>query len=90
MKVVATYRIVYEVAREAEIDDESYEQLRHHESIRDRDDSDERLMPLWLQSNLYETNGEMFNDWRTDRPLPSDFELQYVEVTDAERKGDDQ
>lgn len=83
MKVKATYRIVFEVTRETEIDDGSYAALVEHERIRDRDTSDERLMPLWLESNLYEEDAQVFRDWRTDKPLPRDFEFQYAEVTEA-------
>lgn len=83
MKVNATYRLVFEVTRETEIDDEDYATLREHERIRDRDTSDERLMPLWLEDHLYELDAEVFHDWRTDQPLPSDFEFQYAEVTEA-------
>lgn len=83
MKVKATYQIVFEVTRETEIDDESYAALREHESIRDRDVSPERLMPLWLESNLYEEDAKVFHDWRTDKPLPADFEFQYAEVSEA-------
>ena len=80
MKVKATYRHVFEVTREVEIDEEDYARLRHHEAIRDRDCSDERLMTLLLESSLYEADAEVFRDWRTNEPLPSDFELQYSEV----------
>lgn len=83
MKAKATYQIVFEVTREVEIDDDSYETLRQHELIRDRDTSDERLMPIWLESHLYEEDAEVFRDWRTDKPLPRDFEFQYAEVTEA-------
>lgn len=83
MKVKATYQLVFEVTREVEIDDDSYAALHKHESIRDRDVSPERLMPLWLGSNLYEEGAEVFHDWRTDKPLPADFEFQYAEVTEA-------
>ena len=83
MKVKATYRIVFEVTRETEIDDESYAALVEHERIRDRDTSPERLMPMWLESNLYEEDAAAFRDWRSDKPLPRDFEFQYAEVTEA-------
>lgn len=83
MKVKATYRIMFEVTRETEIDDDSYAALQEHERIRDRDVSPERLMPLWLESRLYEADAEVFHDWRTDKPLPADFEFQYAEVTEA-------
>lgn len=88
MRVKATYQLVFEVTREVEIDDDSYETLREHERIRDRDVSPERLMPLWLEANLYEEDAEVFRDWRTDKPLPADFEFQYAEVTDAEKVGE--
>lgn len=83
MKVKATYRLVFEVTRETEIDDESYAALVEHERIRDRDTSDERLMPMWLESHLYEEDAEVFRDWRTSKPLPADFEFQYADVTEA-------
>lgn len=88
MRVKATYQLVFEVTREVEIDDDSYEALREHERIRDRDVSPERLMPLWLESNLYESDGEVFDDWRTSKPLLADFEFQYAEVTAAEKVGE--
>jgi hypothetical protein len=83
MKVKATYQIVFEVTRETEIDDERYAALEEHERRRDRDVSPERLMPLWLESNLYEEDAKVFRDWRADKPLPADFEFQYAEVTEA-------
>ena len=88
MRVNATYRIVHEVVREVDIDDDDYAALQEHERIRDRDVSPERLMPLWLESNLYESDGELFDDWRMNKPLPADFEFQYVEVVTAEKIGE--
>lgn len=89
MKVKATYQIVFEVTRETEIDDDSYAALVEHERIRERDVSPERLMPLWLECHLYESDAEVFSDWRTDKPLPADFEFNYAEVTEAaEVKGE--
>jgi len=84
VKIKATYQLVFEVTRETEIDDGELELLRHHEAIRDRDDSDERVLPILLERHLYESDAEVFHDWRTDKPLPSDFEFQYAEVTSAE------
>lgn len=84
MRVKATYQLVFEVTRESEVDDEEYEELKRHEAIRDRDDSDERVLPMLLERHLYESDAEVFHDWRTDKPLPSDFEFQYAEVTSAE------
>lgn len=83
MKVRATYRLVFEVTRETEVDDDEYAALREHERIRDRDASSERVMPLLLERNLYGEGAEVFRDWRMDKPLPSDFEFQYVEVMEA-------
>lgn len=83
MKVKATYQIVFEVTRETEIDDDSYAALREHERIRDRDVSPDRLMLLELNSNLYESDAQVFRDWRASEPLPADFEFQYAEATEV-------
>lgn len=85
MKVKATFRHVIEVTRNVEIEDDDYARLVAHEEIRDRDTSDARLLPLYLDSQDIEYLAEVFPDWKTSAPLPSDFELQYTEVTEAER-----
>jgi hypothetical protein len=85
MKVRARFEHVFAVTREVEIDDEDYARLVAHEQIRDRDTSDERVLPLWIDSQDVEFLGAVFPDWKTSAPLPSDFELQYSECTEAER-----
>lgn len=85
MKVKATFRHVFEVTREVEIDDADFARLYEHQRIRDRETSDEYLIPLWLDSQEDEYLADVFSDWKTSAPLPSDFELQYTEVTEAER-----
>jgi hypothetical protein len=85
MKVKATFRHVFEVTREVEIDDEDFARLREHQAIRDLDTSDEYLIPIYIESQDTEFTAEVFSDWKTSAPLPSDFELQWTEVTDAER-----
>lgn len=85
MRVKATFRHVFEVTREVEVDDEDFARLCEHQRNRDRDTSDEYLIPLWLDSQEAEYLADVFPDWKTSAPLPSDFELQYTEVTEAER-----
>lgn len=85
MKVKATFRHVIEVTRDVVIDDEDYQRLVAHEEIRERDTTDERLLPIYLESLDTECMAEVFSDWKLSAPLPSDFELQYTEVTEAER-----
>lgn len=85
MKVKATFRHVFEVTREVEVDDEDYARLARYEKVRERDTSDERLLPLWLDSQEAEYLAEVFADWRISAPLPSDFELQYTEVVESDR-----
>jgi len=85
VRVKATFQHVIQVTREVEVDDEDYARLFAHEEIRDRDTSDERLLPLWIDSQDTEYLADVFPDWKTSAPLPSDFDLQYTEVTEAER-----
>jgi hypothetical protein len=85
MRVKATFRHVFEVTREVEIDDREYADLVRYQANRERDTSDEYLIPLHLNAQEVEYLADVFADWKTSAPLPSDFELQYSEVTEAER-----
>ncbi len=85
MKVKATFRHVFEVTREVEIDDQEYADLVSHQANRDRDTSDDYLLPVYLNTQEDEYLAKVFSDWRTSEPLPADFLLQYTEVTEAER-----
>lgn len=81
MKVKATYRHVFNVTREVEIDPEEFEEWA---SKRYGDGYDAELaIAVWLDEMDTEFHASTFADWRTDKPLPSDFELQYSEVEDV-------
>lgn len=47
---------------------------------------EEDAFTIWLNAEDSEFHAEAFSDWRTDKPLPSDFELQYSEVISAVRE----
>lgn len=85
MRVRATFRHVFEVTRDVEIDDEDFQRLYTHQHNRDRETSDEYLIPLYLDTQETEYLADVFPDWKMSAPLPSDFELQYTEVTEGER-----
>lgn len=85
MRVRATFQHVFQVTREVEIDDEEFARLYKHQENRDRDTSDEYLLPLHLNTQETEYLAEVFPDWKTTAPLPDDFVLQYTDVTEAER-----
>lgn len=85
MRVKATFQHVFQVTREVEIDDDEFARLQKHQANRDRDTSDEYLIPLHLNTCDIEYLDEVFPDWKTTEPLPDDFELLYTDVTEAER-----
>ena len=87
MRVKATYRHVFEVTREVEIDDGDFAAWLTREAIHERSYSDEEdALTIWLNAEETEFHAEVLSDWRTDKPLPSDFELQYSEVISADRE----
>ena len=82
MKVKARFSIALEVTREVEIDDEDFAVWLadpRHASWVDHD----LATAAYLESDD-ELMGGALHDWRTSEPLPSDFEVNYVEVVDAE------
>lgn len=85
MRVKATFLHVFEVTREVEVDDEEFARLYTHQANRERDTSDEYLLPLLLNTQEVEYLADVFPDWKTTAPLPDDFVLQYTDVTEAER-----
>lgn len=85
MRVKATFQHVFQVTREVEVDDEDLARLQKHQANRDRDTSDEYLIPLHLNTREVEYLAEVFPDWKTSAPLPDDFVLQYTDVIEAER-----
>lgn len=84
MKVRATFQHVFEVTREVEVDDEDFARLVRHEEARERPGSDAGRLLLWINSQDEEVIAEAFPDWKTNAPLPSDFELLYSEATEVE------
>lgn len=82
MKVQADYRIVFKATREVDIPEQQFE-----EWARDRYQPGfdrELAIAAWIDNEGDELSSEVFSDWRSDKPLPSDFELQYTEVEDVE------
>lgn len=81
MKVKAKWHHVIAVEREVEVDEESFNYWMHR---RYGEGADRDLaLTVWIENLDSEDIGEIFHDWRTSDPLPSDFELQYSEVIDA-------
>lgn len=85
MKVNAQYRHVFDVTREVEIDREAFDAWVQRELVRGNVcASAEESIEAYLNLEDTEFHAEVFSDWRTSEPLPSDFELQWsavIEVT---------
>lgn len=81
MKVQAKFRMVFNVTREVEIDDEDFEAwaLKHYGSGFDP----ELAITVWIDDMDTDRIAEVFKDFRTNAPLPADFEFQYSECEDA-------
>lgn len=86
MKVRATFQIVFNASREVEIDEDDFQQWagRRYGERYDRD----LAMAAWIEAQDTEFVANVFGDWRTDSPLPRDFELQYVEAADVQSTPD--
>lgn len=81
MKVQAKWNHVFAVTREVEVDEADFQQWaadRYGEKY-DR----ELAIAAWIEQQDTEFIAEVFSDWRTNEPLPSDFELLYSDVMDV-------
>lgn len=89
MKVKATYRLTFEVTREVEVDDADFEVWKSGRmwSLAEHDRS--LALASYLDQADDELTAEVFEDWRADRPLPSDFEFQEYDVVDVELEPQD-
>lgn len=82
MKVKATWHRVIAVTREIEIDEAAFTAWK---SERYGAGADTGLaLTFWIDALDTEEIAEVFHDWKTSEPLPSDFELQYSDVIDAQ------
>lgn len=81
MKVRATYRHVFNVTREVEVDEVEFKKWADERYLGGYDF--ELAMACWLDAQDDEFTSEVFSDWRVDRPLPADFELQFSDVEDV-------
>ncbi len=84
MKVNAQYRHVFDVTRAVEIDREAFDAWVQREL--DRGNvyaSAEESIEAYLNLEDTEFHAEVFSDWRTSEPLPSDFELQWSDVIEV-------
>jgi hypothetical protein len=82
MNVKVKWHHVFAVSREIEIDEVAFTEWadsRYGEGY-DRD----LAIAAWIEYLDLEVTADVFQDWRTNKPLPSDFDLQYSEVIDAE------
>lgn len=84
MKVKATWHHVMKVTREVEVDWDAFTEWRD-KRYGDGADTDLALA-VWIDDLDTDDLGEIFRDWRTSQALPSDFELAYSEVIDAEHE----
>lgn len=82
MKVKATYRHVFEVTREVEVDEADFEAWLSGRMWSRAEHDRSLAIAAYLDEADAESTSEVFKDWRFDRPLPADFELQYSEVMD--------
>lgn len=81
MKVQATYRHTFVVTREVEIDEADFRawaDKRYGEGY-----DDDMAMAVWIDWQDTEFHAEVFSDWRTNKPLPADFEYQGHDVDDV-------
>lgn len=81
MKVQATWHHVIAVTREIEIDEEAFTAWKSHRYGAGSDT--ELALAVWIDELDTEEIAEVFSDWKTSKPLPNDFELQYSEVIDV-------
>ena len=81
MKVQATYRHTFEVTREVEIDEADFRAWANRRYGEGYDT--ELAMACWIDAQDTEFHAEVFSEWRTNAPLPSDFEYQGHDVTDV-------
>lgn len=81
MKVKATWHHVIAVTREIEIDEAAFTAWKN-ERYGEAADTDLALA-AWIETLDTEEIAEVFSDWKTSKPLPRDFELQYSDVIDA-------
>lgn len=90
MRLQATYEHTFKVTREVEIDDGGLADWREFVAKSGRvfaDDLDAARAYLNSGDDGDEIVSATFPDWKTNDPLPSDFEFQYFEVIDVERVG---
>lgn len=83
MKVNATWHHVIAVTREVDVDEEEFTHWRDNNYSTPVDN--DLAIAVWIDEQGDEFGAQVFSDWRTSEPLPSDFELQYSEVIDVER-----
>lgn len=81
MKVKAQYHHVFEVTREVEVNEEDFAAWRDRRYGKGADN--DLALTVWIEQQDTDWTAEVFHDWRSSEPLPSDFELQYSEVVDA-------
>lgn len=81
MKVLVKWHHVIQVEREVEVDEAAFHDWRqvNHGIGEDQD----AALAEWIDGQDTDFHAEVFADWRTSEPLPSDFELQYSEVISA-------
>lgn len=83
-----TFEITHEVTREVDLDDDEIASWRTSSGIGCEDFTDQEVVHSIL-ANDDEITANTFSDWRTNGPLPSDFELQYTDVSEIEEVAPD-
>ena len=81
MKAKATYVHTFEVTREVEVDEADFRAWADKRWGGAYDD--DLALSCWVDMQDTEFHAEVFSDWRTFSPLPSDFEYQGHDVTDV-------
>lgn len=76
MKFDVTYQIEFEVTRTVDIDEDDLEEFARRHNHTSLGGAAEQ----WLRWQDTDSMAEVFDDWRSDKPLPDDFELQCVDV----------
>ena len=85
VKVRAQFRMVFSVTREVEVDEQDFDgwALRRYGEGFDR----ELALTVWIDDLDTDSMAEVFSDFRTNEPLPADFEFQYSETKTAHKLG---
>lgn len=82
MKFDVKFDVKFEVTREVDIDERDLEKFMDLRGI----DNVEHAAAQWVRLQDSEFEAEVFSDWKTDQPVPDDFEFLYLDTLEARQK----